>query len=71
MPAAAAGGQPQCSVDDLAETLQAVGDLQRECELHEQTLTARHRVPGDNTPAALASIDTSLRPSGSRSNCNH
>ena len=43
------------SMNDLAETLRALGDLQRARELHEQTLTARRRMLGDEHPATLTS----------------
>ena len=41
----------------LAETHRDLGNLQRAVELHEQTLTIRRRVLGDDHPDTQASMN--------------
>jgi hypothetical protein len=45
------------SMNSLAETREALGDLHGALELHEQTLTARRRVLGDDHPATQSSMN--------------
>ena len=43
-------------MNNLAETLRALGDLQGARDLHEQALTGRRQVLGDDHPDTLRSM---------------
>jgi hypothetical protein len=45
------------SMNNLADTRRSLGDLQGARELHEQTMTARRRVLGNDHPDTLTSMN--------------